>query len=912
MAQDFSEDLAHYRDRIDDLCDQFESAWTSGEAPNLMEFMTLDESLADHQKSLLKELLELDVHYRQEHGLPVTRQIYIEQLGTEFAQLIDAAIPLSIAPEGQYELETKLSIKEYQALLIETDIVSASQLGRLTAKLSDSQTSTLIRHLIEEGVLTLYQASRLCANDPESLKLGQYLILDVLGQGGMGVVYRAVHRRMKREVAIKLLSPKVLHQPGAVDRFYREVQAAAKLLHPNIVTAFDADEDAGQHFLVMEYVRGRDLSHVLNDKGPLPVRTVVDYMIQAATGLEFAHQQHLVHRDIKPANLLVDGTGSVKILDMGLARMRQREMGSALESMTANLTQTGQIMGTVDYMAPEQAMDVRSADHRADIYSLGCTMYRLLTGAPLYDGDSLMQRLQAHREAELPSLLDERPGCGADLAAVLSKMVAKKPEDRQQSMAEVIEELKNCSIPETTDAHEETDDARREQTYLGGVAPTAHPERVTTERDTAISISERFGRYEIQKVLGQGAMGAVYLARDTQLDRDVALKIPKFGEGVERDDLLERFYREARAAATLRSPNICPVYDVGEIDGQHYITMAYIEGRPLRDFTKSKKKHAEKQIVKTIRKLAVGLSQAHKIGVIHRDLKPANVMVDTHGEPVVMDFGLARRSSANDAEVTQSNAILGTPAYMSPEQVASEQGLIGPQTDIFSLGVIMYELMTGELPFQGHLMSILQQIAINKPTPPTEHRPDLDPRLEQICQKMMASDLADRYQSMEEVAADLQKWMTSPRKKEQSKPAKKIPSPVEESNPELISIIEPKSFAEQLREKKGLSPTRTKTTTPPSDSWLGHSRNLIIATGLGGLLLLLGIMFLVRVGKYDVQITLDDPTITLSVDGKTLNINDGNNVIKLSAGKHQLQLEKDGLKTQMEPTRHQWEWNSGN
>ncbi|WP_417386269.1 serine/threonine-protein kinase, partial [Gimesia sp.] len=172
------------------------------------------------------------------------------------------------------------------------------------------------------------------------------------------------------------------------------------------------------------------------------------------------------------------------------------------------------------------------------------------------------------------------------------------------------------------------------------------------EATSEIEISKTFSRYEIQKVLGQGAMGAVYLAKDTQLDRDVALKIPKFGDGngVDEAELLARFYREARAAATLRSPNICPVYDVGEIDGQHYITMAFIEGRPLKDYTKSKKTHSEKQIITTIRKLALGLSEAHEIGVIHRDLKPANIMVDRKGEPVVMDFGLARRSSSDDVQ----------------------------------------------------------------------------------------------------------------------------------------------------------------------------------------------------------------------------------------------------------------------
>lgn len=429
---------------------------------------------------------------------------------------------------------------------------------------------------------------------------------------------------------------------------------------------------------------------------------------------------------------------------------------------------------------------------------------------------------------------------------------------------------------------------------------------------TSIEISETFGRYTIQKVLGQGAMGAVYLAKDTQLDRDVALKIPKFGDGngVDDKELLERFYREARASATIRSLNICPVYDVGEIDGQHYITMAFIEGRPLKDYTQSKKSHSEKQIITTIRKLASGLAEAHKIGVVHRDLKPANIMVDLKGEPVVMDFGLARRSASDDVQVTQSGAIVGTPAYMSPEQIEGDQSLIGPQTDIYALGVIMYELITGKMPFNGSLLTLISQIAANKPEKPSEIRKDLDPRLETICLKMMASDLSQRYQSMTEVANDLQNVLRNSGKQQKQDPAQKtgkkptsIPSANEESNPALISIEQPKPYAEQLLEKKRKRSKKSKSTSKTqsgSSSSSPPKKKMLILGGVGGVLLLLGIFFLVRVGKYNVQITLDDPSITLSVDGEVLNIKDGQDIYQLSAGEHELQLKKEGLKTHVE------------
>lgn len=268
----------------------------------------------------------------------------------------------------------------------------------------------------------------------------------------------------------------------------------------------------------------------------------------------------------------------------------------------------------------------------------------------------------------------------------------------------------------------------------------------------------RFGRYRIIRELGRGAMGAVYLAQDEQLHRQVALKIPQFGADMNRG-LLERFYREARAAAALRHPGICPVYDVGEIDGQHYITMAYIEGRPLRDFTKSSKRQAGRQVARVIRKLALALEVAHQNNVIHRDLKPANVMIDNSNEPVVMDFGLARLSVEGEERLTHTGTVIGTPAYMSPEQVDGDNNRVSPRSDIYSLGVIFYELLTGQLPFQGNLMSILRKIATEEPRPPVELHSDIDPALQAICLKMMAKQPEQRYGSMSEVAQELAAWM---------------------------------------------------------------------------------------------------------------------------------------------------------
>jgi eukaryotic-like serine/threonine-protein kinase len=298
----------------------------------------------------------------------------------------------------------------------------------------------LALHLVRAGSLTAFQAAALCQGRGERLLLGDYVLIDKIGAGGMGQVFKAIHRRMGRTAAVKVLPEQFTAAPQAVERFRREAKAATRLSHPNIVTAYDSGEHNGVHYLAMEYVAGTDLASHVRRNGPLSIGQAIHCIEQAAHGLHYAHKQGVVHRDIKPGNLLLRTDGAIKVLDMGLARIVSRGEGPDATHWT-ELTQLGEIMGTVDYMAPEQAVNASLADARADIYSLGCTLHYLLIGEPPYTGDSVMNRLLAHRQRPVPSLCERRAEVPSALDAVFQRMAAKSSDERYATMLELVGSL---------------------------------------------------------------------------------------------------------------------------------------------------------------------------------------------------------------------------------------------------------------------------------------------------------------------------------------------------------------------------------------------------------------------------------------------------------------------------------------
>jgi len=378
--------------------------------------------------------------------------------------------------------ESFLEVLEKSKLLTAEQLAEARDAARET-----DDAKGLAETLVRQELLSRWQAEELLAQR-SSFYVGKYKLVDLLGRGGMGSVFFARHTTMNRPVALKIISERLGQDPASLERFFTEARAIAALNHPNIVHAYNVDNEGDRYYMVMEFVEGQDLQRMVEAEGPLDYARAADYIRQAADGLAHAHSRNMIHCDVKPANLLVSRQGVVKILDMGMARLvgrQKRERGGQEEG----------VLGTVDYLPPEQALESPELDHRADIYSLGCTFYFLLTGHPPFPEGTLHERILKHQTQQPRSIVEHRPDAPSDLARICRKMMAKNPANRYQTAEEVAQLLAEWQPPKWKLARavplDETRQPQEELPIVVDVGPQIGPSRGDPGRLTKLTADWR-------------------------------------------------------------------------------------------------------------------------------------------------------------------------------------------------------------------------------------------------------------------------------------------------------------------------------------------------------------------------------------------------------------------------------------
>lgn len=559
--------------------------------------------------------------------------------------------------------------------------------------------------------------------------IGSWTLEKILGQGGMGAVFQA-RNDQGQLAAIKLVIPKGEKGQAYLPRFRQEAEVTQKLDHPNIVKAYSYGEDPVPH-LILEYFEGQDLGRILEKRRRLPLKEALTVTKAVLEALEHAHSRSIIHRDIKPDNIMVDADGRYCLTDFGLGRLDKGDEAP-------RLTLTGRLMGTLYYLAPEQADNPKGAGYLADIYAMGALLFRILTGQPPYTGTQV-EVLAAICGAPPPEIRAWIPELPVELEKLLMRVMAKDPSKRPGSAREFIEELEKIEV------------------LVGGIKAEA-----TAGEKIGLMPGDELSGWEISEILGVGGMGKVFKARRD--DQNAALKVLS-SQICADPTMLDRFTREIEVTSRLKHPNIVKVYDSGvaKLDEQNYPFMAMeIIDSDISDILEERGPFKPEEAVLIALGAGQALAFAHKEGVIHRDVKPENILMK--GKVVnerairVTDFGVAALRQT-DTKLTQTTAAIGSPHYMAPEQARNAKDIDG-RADVYALGATLYHLLTGRRLFtaetiQGLLLAHDARLPQRADTVLRTIPSDLATLVDYAVLKQVKHRPAD----MEEWLGDLRAWL---------------------------------------------------------------------------------------------------------------------------------------------------------
>jgi serine/threonine protein kinase len=555
-----------------------------------------------------------------------------------------------------------------------------------------------------------------------------YEILGELGRGGMGVVYKARQVSLNRLVALKLIRDGARAGPQDRARFRIEAEAAARMRHSNIVEIYEVGEYHNLPYFAMELVEGGSLDTHLSGR-PLPAPVAAELIRTLALAVEHAHGQKVVHRDLKPANILLQSRPEAgadwvpKITDFGLAKR--------LDSDSTALTQDGAVLGTVSYMAPEQAAGrVRDIGPAVDVYALGAVLYECLTGRPPFQGDSWNRMVEQvlNDEPDPPTRL--QPGVPRDLETVCLKCLEKDPARRYASAAELADDLGRFLAAKP----------------LIAVAPD--------ERDRLLRLAARDG-FQVVEEVGRGPRSTVYRTLYGPLKQPLALKVFRPGDCT-REEWDAQIRRGTELWATLAHPLIVPVQRAGWWDGAPYLAAEYVPQRSLADKLAGRP-YPVREALRLVEQLADVVSYLHRQGVVHGNLKPSNVLLAADGIPRVVDFRLP--GGLFRGPPTGSRG----PGYLAPELVRDPAAEPRPYTDIYGLGLILYELLAGRPPFEAPTADeTLELVRSGDPVSPSRLNPAVTPRLDALCSQCLRKNPWRRYSRVYDLTMRLRHFQNNP------------------------------------------------------------------------------------------------------------------------------------------------------